>query len=72
MLHQDMLYRFHREQPVMDEPLLPEPQAPGQDTIRQHRWMLIASITGNVLVGGALIGTLLLTPAWLASLIFWI
>ena len=69
MLHQDIMYRLHRVEPMVNGSLTVESAEPRQDSSTGPRWKMIASTVGNVLVGGLLIGGLLLAPAWLATLI---
>ncbi len=69
MLHQHMMYRLHRVEPMVNGSLPVESAEPGQDASTEPPWKMIASTVGNVLVGGLLIGGLLLAPAWLATLI---
>ncbi len=69
MLHQDMMYRFHREgSPELDRLISGSRPAEDAEPVISP-WALAASVAGNVIAGGAFLGALMSLPYLLPILI---
>jgi len=70
MLHQRMMFRYGSPDLRLPEPGGEIDSGPEETTSRIHAGIrLAASVCGNVLVGAALIGGLLVAPQFLARLL---
>jgi len=64
MLHQDMMFRFHRDDTLEVDRLISRSRPAAAAEPAFSPWALAAAVAGNVIAGGLFLGTLILLPYW--------